>query len=282
MKIIGPPATFQKRMLACRRAGKTVGFVPTMGALHDGHMSLVRRARKRCDVTAVSIFVNPLQFGPGEDLARYPRTVKRDLALCAAAGVDYVFLPAAESLYPPDFRTDVNVGGLGDALCGKSRPGHFRGVTTVVAKLLNLAQCDRAFFGQKDAQQALIVKKMVRDLNLPVVIEICPIVREKDGLAMSSRNRFLNPSERQQAVALFRAIKSAEMLVRGGERRGIRIVRAAEREIKKAPLAKIDYVELRDAENLQPVKNIGDTATLLALAVFFGKTRLIDNTVLKG
>lgn len=264
-----------------RRAGRTIGFVPTMGYLHDGHLSLVRLARGRARVVVVSIFVNPTQFGPNEDFSRYPRDFARDEAMCRAAGVDAVFYPTAASMYPPGYSTYVVEEALGRGLCGAARPGHFRGVTTVVAKLFNLVQPDIAVFGEKDAQQLRVIRRMVRDLNMPVEIVPGPTGREADGLAMSSRNRLLAPDERLQAVTLSRALGLARDRVAAGERSGA-LVKAlvAETLAAGAPSGVVDYIELVDDETLDPVERI-ERPALLALAVRFSATRLIDNTVLR-
>jgi pantoate--beta-alanine ligase len=256
--------------------GKSIGFVPTMGFLHEGHLSLVRESRRRTGVTAVSIFVNPAQFGPQEDFSRYPRDFARDAALLEAEGVEALFFPPVEEIYPPGFRTYVEVHGLQDRLCGRSRPGHFRGVATIVLKLLNIVQPDLAFFGWKDAQQVVVLRNMAEDLNLGVEIVACPLVREPDGLAMSSRNSYLSPEERKAALALSRSLSKADRSVAAGERDAAKVVAAIRAEIEAEPLARIDYVEAVDLANLEPVAEIrGDV--LVALAVFVGSTRLIDN-----
>lgn len=262
-----------------RSAGKRIGFVPTMGALHAGHAALIRASRAECDFTVVSIFVNPTQFGPNEDFARYPRTFDADRALCGAIGTELIFAPAREEMYPPDSRTFVEVTGLQDELCGRTRPGHFRGVATVVAKLFSIVQPHLAFFGQKDAQQVAIIRRMVADLNLPVVVRALPTVREPDGLAMSSRNRYLDPTQRLNATCLVRALRKAEALVAGGERSVSAVERAMTDLIVATPGALLDYVEIREADTLDSVTTI-DRPALAALAVFFGTTRLIDNTIL--
>lgn len=262
-----------------RRAGKRIGFVPTMGYLHDGHLSLIRLAAKRADWVVVSLFVNPTQFGPGEDLDRYPRDFTRDKALCAETGVDVLFCPTAAEMYPPGYSVYVAETRLSGRLCGVSRPHHFGGVTTVVAKLFNLVAPDFAVFGQKDAQQARIVRQMVRDLNFPVKIRIAPIVREPDGLAMSSRNRYLSPGERADALCLHRALQEAERLHRDGERDASVLSARMRALIAGVASAEIDYIEIVDDETLQPVETITGR-TLVALAVRIGKTRLIDNVVL--
>ncbi len=272
--------SLQAALAEARRAAWSVGLVPTMGALHEGHLSLVRRAREENDVVVVSVFVNPTQFGPQEDYSRYPRDLARDTVLAVEAGADLIFAPAAEEMYLPGHSTWVDVEGLSEGLCGASRPGHFRGVCTVVAKLFSLCRPDRAYFGRKDAQQLAVITRMARDLNLGVEIVPCAIVREADGLALSSRNVYLTPEQRQQAVALSRALQAAEALVAGGERRTEAIEAAVRQVLAEAPLGEVDYVALVDAEGLTPVESV-ESAVLLALAVRFGKTRLIDNTVLR-
>ncbi len=262
-----------------RAEGKTIGFVPTMGALHAGHASLIRASRARTDFTVVSIFVNPTQFGPNEDFSRYPRTFDADRELCGAVGADLIFAPSKDEMYPEGFCTWVDVQGLGDHLCGASRPGHFRGVATVVLKLFNIVLPDVAFFGQKDAQQARILQKMAEDLNLLVRVEVVPTVREPDGLAMSSRNRYLDPAQRKNAVVLFRALEKARERVSGGERDAGRIEALLAEEVASTPGARLDYARIVDALTLQPVATI-ERPALAAMAVFFGTTRLIDNTTL--
>ncbi len=260
-----------------RARGNSVGMVPTMGALHEGHLSLIRAARAENDLVVVSIFVNPTQFGPNEDLDRYPRDLERDRALCAEAGADLVFSPTAGEMYPEAFSTWVDVEGLTTGLCGRSRPGHFRGVCTVVTKLLNICQPDRAYFGEKDAQQLAVITRMVRDLNMRVRVVPCPTVREADGLAMSSRNARLTAEARAQAPALYRALSAARDLVRGGERDAAVLERAIRAIVAGAPLGEIDYIEIVDADDLTPVSTVAGTC-LIALAVRFGDVRLIDNT----
>jgi pantoate--beta-alanine ligase len=266
-----------------RRAGHTIGLVPTMGFFHEGHLSLIRRAREQCGFVVVSLFVNPAQFGPGEDLAGYPRDEARDLALARAEGVDLVFAPPVDEVYPAGFASAVEVGGLTDTLEGDPRQRgreHFRGVTTLVAKLLNMVGPDVAFFGQKDAQQALVIRKLVRDLDFDVRIEVCPTVRDADGLALSSRNTYLSPSEREQALALSRALRAAETLVAGGEVDGSAVLGVARNELAAAGIEP-DYLELRSATDLSPVERVNGS-TLLAVAARVGRARLIDNTVLQG
>ncbi|MFZ5595691.1 MAG: pantoate--beta-alanine ligase [Bacillota bacterium] len=261
--------------------GKTVGFVPTMGYLHDGHMSLVRAARRDCRSVVVSIFVNPLQFGPSEDFDVYPRDFDRDCGMLEEAGVDAVFHPPVSEVYPEGHGTHVEVSGLTGCLCGKDRPGHFRGVTTVVTKLFNMVQPDRAYFGQKDAQQALVIRKMVRDLDMPVEIVTVPIAREADGLAMSSRNVYLTPEQREAAPVLYRSLREAAAAVSSGERDVNKLIDMVRRRIAGVKGTSIDYVELRSLPDLGEIE-ILDGEALLALAVKFGKTRLIDNIVLGG
>jgi pantoate--beta-alanine ligase len=266
-----------------RRAAHTIGLVPTMGFFHEGHLSLIRRAREQCGFVVVSLFVNPAQFGPGEDLAGYPRDEARDLALARAEGVDLVFAPPVDEVYPAGFASAVEVGGLTDTLEGDPRQRgreHFRGVTTLVAKLLNMVGPDVAFFGQKDAQQALVIRKLVRDLDFDVRIEVCPTVRDADGLALSSRNTYLSPSEREQALALSRALRAAETLVAGGEVDGSAVLGVARNELAAAGIEP-DYLELRSATDLSPVARVNGS-TLLAVAARVGRARLIDNTVLRG
>jgi pantoate--beta-alanine ligase len=264
-----------------RREGKTIGFVPTMGYLHEGHLSLVRASTDRADVTVVSIFVNPTQFGPNEDFKKYPRDLEKDAAFLTAAGVDVLFYPEAAEIYPPGYRTFVEVEGLQDRLCGRSRPGHFRGVATVVLKLFDIVAPDLAFFGAKDAQQVLIIRRMAADLDLDVEIVTCPIVREPDGLALSSRNAYLDPPARQAALVLSTSLRWAEKAVAAGERDTGRLVAGIRSIIEAEPLARIDYVEAVDPETLDPVAEIGGEV-LVALAVFIGATRLIDNVRLRA
>ncbi|MCM8792616.1 MAG: pantoate--beta-alanine ligase [Candidatus Omnitrophica bacterium] len=258
---------------------KSVGFVSTMGYLHQGHLSLIQKARRENDFVVVSIFVNPIQFGPKEDFQRYPRDLKRDVRLCKKAGVDVIFYPHAQDMYSKNFKTYVVVEELSDKLCGSFRPGHFKGVTTVVAKLFNIVQPDIAYFGQKDAQQAIIIKRMVKDLNIPVRIRVLPIVRESDGLAMSSRNVYLNEDERRRAVIIYNALRYAQDLVRKKTKNSSFIINRV-KNIIKPKVDKIDYIEIVDLEELLPVDKIKGKV-LLAIAVRIGKTRLIDNSILK-
>ena len=267
---------------ACRqvsRNGKTLGFVPTMGALHQGHLSLVRASRSQCDVTAVSIFVNPLQFGPTEDLDKYPRALERDAAMLEELGVDLLFIPTAEEMYPPGAKTYVVVDELTSKLDGASRPGHFRGVSTVVSKLFEIVRPDRAFFGQKDAAQVAVLRKLVRDLDMDVELVVCPIVREKDGLAMSSRNAYLTPEQRQQALVLHRALMRVQLFADRGERDAGKLREVGTQVIAEEPGARLDYFVIVDPETLDPVEDTGRGA-LVAAAAYFGSTRLIDNFVI--
>lgn len=275
--LITSAAEMQARSGAWRAQGKRIGFVPTMGSLHEGHVSLMRLLRPRCEVLVASIFVNPIQFGPQEDLARYPRDLKHDLELCERVPCDAVFHPAAEDIYPEGFRTHVEVSELTDHLCGPFRPGHFRGVTTVVGILFNVVQPHLAAFGQKDAQQALVLERMVRDLHMPIEMILGATLRESDGLAMSSRNVYLQPDERLQATALYHALQLAKKMIEAGERHAERMTIAMtdliEREVT-APV--IEYVSVVDRERLQPLERLRGRF-LIALAVRLGKTRLIDN-----
>ena len=271
-------AAVRETVRTWRREGLSVGLVPTMGYLHEGHASLIERSVTGCDRTVVSIFVNPTQFGPGEDLATYPRDMERDTALCARMGANLIFNPDPEEMYPAGFSTFVEVEGLDRHLCGKSRPGHFRGVCTVVGKLFNIVTPDRAYFGQKDAQQLAILTRMARDLNMGVELVPCPIVRETDGLAKSSRNAYLNPEERRAAVILSKSIGVGRAQLLDGERDAAAVARHMTEVITSEPLAKIDYVELVDAADLRPVAAV-TARVLAAVAVYIGKTRLIDNFV---
>ena len=259
-----------------RARGLTVGLVPTMGFLHEGHLSLVRESKRRSDITVVSIFVNPIQFGPKEDFRQYPRDMDRDSGLLEGEGVDHLFCPEEDDMYPRGYATFAEVTGLQHKLCGLSRPIHFRGVCTVVLKLFNIVRPDLAFFGQKDAQQALIIRRMAADLDLDVSVEVRPIVREPDGLALSSRNVFLDPKERQAALVLSRSLESARGVLMKGERRAKEVIRGIGEIINKEPLARVDYIAAVDLETLEPVDRV-EAKALVALAVFIGRTRLIDN-----
>ncbi len=263
-----------------RREGARIGFVPTMGYFHEGHLALMRRAKELADKVVVSIFVNPIQFGPGEDFKTYPRDLERDARMAEEVGVDVLFFPTAEEMYPPSFQTFVEVTELSKPLCGAKRPGHFRGVATVVLKLFNIVSPHLAVFGLKDYQQYLVIKQMVRDLNLEVEIVGHPIVREEDGLAMSSRNTYLSPAERQSARCLYQALCLAQKRIKEGVQEVAVLKEELERFILAHPFTKIDYVEFCDPETLAPVARV-EQDTLLALAVFVGRARLIDNTILK-
>ena len=280
MQVFDTVSGLRTFLAAHRATGKRIGLVPTMGYLHAGHLSLVHAARSECDVVVLSIFVNPKQFGPQEDFTTYPRDLEGDLRQAREAGVDAVFTPAVEEMYPPGFFTEVTVHELTAPLCGASRPGHFNGVTTVVAKLFNIVGPDRAYFGQKDYQQVTVLRKMVTDLCMPLEVITCPTVREPDGLAMSSRNAYLNPAERQAALVLSRALRLAEERLAQGERHGARLTAMLRDYIAKEPLARIDYVEVCDPQTLREVEQISSTV-VVALAVYIGKTRLIDNAVLR-
>lgn len=275
------PEAMQRRALAWRREGLSVGLVPTMGYLHEGHLSLVRIARARADRVVVSLFVNPTQFGVGEDLDRYPRDEARDAALCEAEGVDVLFAPAAADMYATDHSLRIEESSLSRGLCGASRPDHFGGVLTVVAKLFNLCQPDLAVFGEKDAQQLRLIRRMVRDLNFPVEVVGGPLIRESDGVAMSSRNSLLSPDERAQATCLVQALRAIESAFRAGETQAGALVEVGRRTVDAAPLATLDYLELVDDTTLEPVRGAITAPTLAAIAVRFPSTRLIDNLVLR-
>lgn len=275
MKIVSTVEEVRSQVKEWRKEGCTVGFVPTMGYLHEGHMSLIDAAGEN-DKVVVSVFVNPMQFGPNEDLASYPRDLEHDAKLCEEHGVDLIFHPTPEEMYGDNFYTYVDMNTLTQELCGLSRPVHFRGVCTVVAKLFNIVTPDKAYFGQKDAQQLAIIKRMVKDLNMPLTIIGCPIIREEDGLAKSSRNTYLSPEERKAALVLSRSIFLGKELVENGECDCAKIVATMTAEIEKEPLAKIDYVKIVDLGTMQQVEKIGG-GILTAIAVYIGKTRLIDN-----
>lgn len=259
-------------------AAKRLGFVPTMGALHEGHLSLVRAAKSACDVVAVSIFVNPLQFGPAEDLAKYPRTFERDAGSLEKEAVDILFCPTPNEMYPAGAVTYVTVEGLSDKLCGRSRPGHFRGVTTVVAKLFHIVEPDKAFFGQKDAAQSTIIRRMVKDLNFPIEIVVCPIVRESDGLAMSSRNAYLTPQERKSALVLHRSLMEIKNRFDSGERSAANLIASGKQLLFREAGVRPDYLEIVDPSTLDPVTQLNKPA-LVAVAAVVGTTRLIDNII---
>ncbi|HOQ00437.1 MAG TPA: pantoate--beta-alanine ligase [Acetivibrio clariflavus] len=280
MRLINKISDLKVIIKSNKSMGKTIGFVPTMGYLHEGHLSLAKRSVQENDFTVMSIFVNPTQFGPNEDFERYPRDLERDLALAESVGVDIVFAPSVEEMYPEGYKTYVNVEDITGVLCGRSRPGHFRGVTTVVNKLFNIVEPDKAYFGQKDAQQVVVVKKMVKDLNMNLEVIACPIVREPDGLAMSSRNTYLSSEERKAALILSKSLFEAEELIKQGERSGKKIAEYIEGRIKTEKLAEIDYVEVVSADSLEKLEELKGSV-LIALAVKFGKTRLIDNIIVE-
>ena len=266
----------QKFIIGLKKKGKTIGFVPTMGYLHEGHLSLMRQSKRENDISVISIFVNPIQFGPKEDFGKYPRDFKRDEKLAKLTGVDIIFYPSIEQMYPTGYLSYVEVEKLSNFLCGVSRPGHFRGVTTVVAKLFNIVQPDIAYFGQKDAQQVRIIQKMTKDLNMPIKVKVMSIVRESDGLAMSSRNMYLSSQERKDALILNRALKEARRLIKTGVRDSRTIISTLNYLISTNKTAKIEYIKIVDPQTLTEVKKI-EKSVLIVLAVWIGKTRLIDN-----
>ena len=263
-----------------RAAGKTIGLVPTMGALHAGHVSLIEQAKKQTDFVIVSIFVNPIQFGPNEDYEKYPRTLNADEKACQSAGVDAIFAPAFDQIYPKGNISWVTVEKFTETLCGQSRPEHFKGVTTVCAKLFDIVNPDKAFFGQKDAQQTIIIKKMVEDLNMPLEIIVCPTIRESDGLALSSRNKYLSPSERKDAALMYVSLQTCEKLIKQGQSDPKIIIGEARQIIEQSPLAKVEYLAIVNAKTLEELKTV-TTKTLIAAAVKFGDTRLIDNILVE-
>jgi len=279
MKICNTIEEMRASCREARRGGKPLGFVPTMGALHEGHLSLVRTARASCDVVAASIFVNPTQFGPSEDFSKYPRTVERDCELMEKEGVGLLFAPAVEEMYPSQATTWIDVEGLSERLDGRSRPGHFRGVSTVVAKLFHIVEPDAAFFGQKDAVQVAIIRRMVRDLNFAVRIVVCPIVREPDGLAMSSRNAYLDRQQRGQALVLYRSLMRAQRLWEQGEHSAEKLIAAGREEIAAEKSVRLDYFEIANPDTLEPIDS-AVKGSLVAVAAFSGTTRLIDNILL--
>lgn len=278
MRLVRTIADLRALLRPLRADGKRIGFVPTMGYLHEGHAALIRQSSARCDVTVVSIFVNPTQFGPGEDLATYPRDLERDQVLCLEAGATVLFLPEVAEIYPTGFQTHVEPGRLADALCGQHRPGHFRGVATVVAKLFNIVEPDLAFFGQKDFQQTAVIRRMARDLNLPVDIIMVPTVRDGDGLALSSRNSYLDPEARRRALGLSRGLLAAQAAFKAGERSAARLLELAQEPM--ASLDSIQYLELVDAQSLDPIQGDVDRGAALCVAGYLGATRLIDNVLL--
>lgn len=280
MRVIEKISDLKAVIRSQKLAGKTIGFVPTMGYLHEGHISLVKASREENDYTIMSIFVNPTQFGPNEDFEKYPRDMERDTRMAEEAGVDIIFAPTKDEMYPDRYKTYVEVEDITSVLCGKTRPGHFKGVTTVVAKLFNIVEPDKAYFGQKDAQQVIVIKKMARDLNMNLEVVTCPIIRECDGLAMSSRNTYLSSEERKAAVILSKSLFEAQDLIKKGERDAAELVKYISEKISTVDFAKIDYIEITDAENLEKADVISGKV-LIALAVRFGKTRLIDNVVME-
>ena len=280
MKIVATVDEVREQVKQWRKEGLSVGLVPTMGYLHEGHKSLIDKAVEQNDKVVVSVFVNPIQFGPTEDLATYPRDIERDSALCEEAGAALIFHPEPENMYFDNFCTFIDMDNLTKGLCGKTRPTHFRGVCTVVGKLFNIVQPDRAYFGQKDAQQLAVIRRMVRDLNFNLEIVGCPIIREEDGLAKSSRNTYLSPEERKAAVILHKGLTKGEELMRAGEKSAASVIKAITEIIESEPLAKIDYVEAVDFDNIEPINTIEGTV-LVAVAVYIGKTRLIDNVIVK-
>lgn len=280
MEIVKTIPEARIHLAKARGKGLSIGFVPTMGYLHDGHVALIRCARSECGYVVVSIFVNPMQFGPNEDYLTYPRDLGRDAHLAKEAGADLIFAPEAQEMYPPDFATSVDVAGLGDVLCGASRPGHFRGVATVVVKLLNIVQPHRAYFGEKDAQQLVIIRRLVSDLNIPVKVIGVPTVREPDGLALSSRNIYLSPEERRIAPVLYKALQSAEEAIERGERSASAISALISAEIGKQPIIRTEYIEVVDLQTLQPLHTLKGRV-LIAVAARLGKARLIDNIALE-
>lgn len=279
MELFERIADMRAYLAEAKARGERIGFVPTMGFLHQGHLALIRCAREddEVDRVVVSIFVNPLQFGPREDYRDYPRDLEQDKKLCLDGGTDALFVPAVAEMYPEGFATHVEVTGVTDILCGRSRPGHFRGVATVVAKLFNIVQPDCAYFGIKDAQQVVVIRRMAEDLNFPVKIKVHPTVREEDGLAVSSRNIYLSAEERQAATVLYRSLKRAEELVGQGERNGLRLKRFLEEAIGAEPLARLDYAEVVSWPDLKPLDELRPGQVLLAVAAYFGRARLIDN-----
>ncbi len=278
MRVTGKIAEIRQWTAEARAAGKGIGLVPTMGALHVGHASLIDEARRRCGFVVVSLFVNPTQFGPGEDFDNYPRPFERDLALCEQHGVDVVFAPSAAEMYPRENLSWVTVSGITEHLCGRSRPNHFRGVTTVCTKLFNIVGCDVAFFGQKDAQQCVVIRRMVADLNMPLEILVCPTVREADGLAVSSRNQYLSAQQRKDAPIIYEALKKGREMIEAGETDPARVRERIEAVMRRAPALQIEYISLVDPETLEDVKGIG-RAVLIAVAARLGPARLIDNIV---
>ncbi len=278
MRVIQSIESLRRAIKKNKQKNQTIGFVPTMGALHEGHLSLMRKARRENDIVVVSIFVNPTQFGPKEDFKKYPREEKKDKLLAQKEKIDIIFYPSVEEMYPDGYLTYVEVDGTTQNLCGQFRPGHFRGVTTIVSKLLNIVAPDIFYIGQKDGQQAIVLKKMVADLNIPVAVKICPTIREHDGLALSSRNRYLTVQQRNEAPILFQSLKKAKQMVLSGEDNVKKIIQQVQSQIEKNSSSKIEYIECVDADSLEPLIRI-QKKIMIALAVQFGKTRLIDNII---
>ncbi len=278
MRVVRTIADLRALLRPLREAGKRIGFVPTMGFLHEGHEALIRQSAARCDATVVSIFVNPTQFGPSEDLASYPKDLERDQNLCLEAGTTVLFLPEAGEIYPTGFQTHVEPGRLAEPLCGRFRPGHFRGVATVVAKLFNMVEPDLAFFGQKDFQQTVVIRRMARDLNLPVDVVVVPTIREADGLALSSRNTYLDEDARRRALRLSEGLLAAKAAFDGGERNGAKLLEFARKLL--AGVDSVQYLELVDTQNLEPMLGSVDRSAVLCVAAYVGSTRLIDNVLL--
>jgi pantoate--beta-alanine ligase len=281
MKIIVSIKDLKQEIKKARSKKQSIGFIPTMGALHQGHLSLAKTAKKENDVVIMSIFVNPMQFGPKEDFKKYPRTLKQDAKLATGAGVDIIFAPDAKEMYSDDFYTFLDMKGLTDRFCGKSRPGHFKGVLTVVAKLFNIVEPDTAYFGQKDYQQATIIQRMVKDLNMNLRVMVLPTVREEDGLAMSSRNRYLTSSQRKYAYRIYQALVEARAMIQSGENDCAKIIKKMEAIIKTIPESRIDYIAIADSETLEILKKTNNHNVVILAAVFVGKTRLIDNILIR-
>jgi pantoate--beta-alanine ligase len=279
MKVVEKIKNLKELIAQAKAAGKKIGFVPTMGALHAGHFSLIKAAKEQTDFVVVSIFVNPTQFGPAEDFDKYPKTLDADTAGCEKLGVDIIFVPSISEIYPSKNLTWVNVEKLTEPLCGKSRPGHFRGVATVCAKLFNIVEPDIAFFGQKDAQQSIVVKQMIADLNMPLQIVVCPTVRESDGLAMSSRNKYLNAEERKDAALIYAALQEAELFIKAGHRKNSELIGEMEKILKISSRIKIEYISILDSRTLEEIDR-AKGKTFIAIAAKLGQARLIDNIIL--
>ncbi len=280
MKIIHSTTKLRKIVNGFKRQGKLVGFVPTMGALHDGHASLLRKCRRENHLVVLSIFVNPTQFGPREDFKKYPRTFSGDRRIAQKEGVDVLFYPSTKIIYPTNYLTFVEVSGISNLLCGRTRPGHFKGVATIVAKLLNIVTPDTLYLGQKDGQQVIVLKKMMTDLNFPVAVKVCPTIRERDGLAMSSRNRYLNAAEREEAKVLYQSLQLAKQKIIQGEKNVARLTKLMKSYIRENTAGQIDYISCVNADTMQELKTL-QGKVMIALAVKFGTTRLIDNVIVK-